>query len=186
MTAVNSLQLAAIYAQSDDPWNFRTSPYERAKFAATRAALLRNAYASALELGCGNGELARHLAPRCASYTGLDAVETALVAARRALPQGSFVQGYLPCILPEGRHDLIVVSEVLYFLDKPGLVAVAAQIAERWPNAEIVAVNWLGQSGNALEGEEALHVFARGLGRERAGVPVSSTAQYRIDRLSGS
>jgi len=186
MTAVNSLQLEAIYAQNDDPWNFRTSPYERAKFSATREALFRDAYASALELGCGNGELARHLAPLCASYTGLDAVETALAAARRAVPQGSFVQGYLPCILPEGHHDLIIVSEVLYFLDKAGLVAVAAQIAERWPNAEIVAVNWLGQSGNALEGEEALHLFGQGLGCKRAGVPVSRTAHYRIDRFAGS
>ena len=183
MSAVCATQLEAIYAHSDDPWNFRTSQYELAKFAATRAALLRNAYASALELGCGNGELARHLAPLCARYTGLDAVETALAAARRAVPPGCFVHGYLPCILPGGDHDLIVVSEVLYFLDTPGLLAVAGQIARRWPRAEILSVNWLGPSGNALEGEEALHAFAQGLGRASAGSLIVRSAQYRIDRF---
>jgi SAM-dependent methyltransferase len=181
--AVDRARLDALYAAGDDPWGFRTSEYEQAKFARTRAALTRDRYASALEIGCGNGELARHLAPACDRYTGLDAVETALAAARRAVPEGRFVQGFLPCPLPDGPHDLIVVSEVLYFLDRPGLAALAGEIAGRWPRAEVLAVTWLGPSGNALEGGEALAAFAAALAPGFRALPVARQARYRIDRF---
>lgn len=184
MTAVARDRLEAIYAGDDDPWRFRTSAYEHAKFDATRAALARDGYESALELGCGNGELARRLAPLCARYTGLDAVDTALAAAGRAVPQGRFVQGYLPCDLPDGPHDLIVLSEVLYFLDPAGLAAVADQIARRWPAAEVLAVTWLGPSGNALEGEAALALFAGAMALGFTQTPVTRTDRYRIDRFA--
>ena len=100
MTAVSCEQLEGIYAAGDDPWSFRTSAYEQSKFRATCAALPRRSYRSVLELGCGNGELARHIAPRCAAYTGVDAVQTALDAARRALPEGRFHRLFLPALLP--------------------------------------------------------------------------------------
>lgn len=183
MSAVGRDHLEALYARSDDPWGFRTSAYERAKFQATRAALGRPRYASALEVGCGNGELARHLAPACDAYTGFDAVETALRAARRAVPHGRFVQGYLPCDLPGGEHDLIVVSEVLYFLDRPGLAHLGGQVARRWPRAEVLAVTWLGSSGNPLEGEAALAAFAEALAPAFSATPVSRAERYRIDRF---
>ena len=51
MTAVKQGHLQALYAGGDDPWGFRTSAYEQAKYQATRAALAQSAYASALELG---------------------------------------------------------------------------------------------------------------------------------------
>lgn len=148
--------LEAIYAETDDPWDFRGSAYERAKFDATAAALPRPRYASALEFGCGNGELARRLAPRCDAYAGLDAVETALEAARAAVPGARFVQGFLPCDLPAGDHDLLVLSEILYFLDADGIDATLRQIDGRWPGADVVCVTFRGPSGNPLEGEAAL------------------------------
>lgn len=190
MSAVGMDHLQALYANGDDPWGFRTSPYERERFEATRSALRRDRYESALEVGCGNGELARRLAPCCGRYTGLDAVDAALAAARRAVPGGRFVQGFLPCELPAGPgerpHDLVVLSEVLYFLDAPGLVALADQIARRWPVAEVLAVNWLGPSGNLLEGEAALDAFASALSPAFAMTPVARTERYRIDRFSAS
>lgn len=45
------------YAADPDPWNFAGSPYERDKYAATLAALPRERYASALEVGCSIGVL---------------------------------------------------------------------------------------------------------------------------------
>ena len=187
MSAVGLDHLQALYADGDDPWGFRTSPYERERFEATRAALGRDRYASALEVGCGNGELARSLSPLCDAYVGLDAVDAALEAARRAVPGGRFVRGFLPCELPAGPggrpHDLVVLSEVLYFLDPPGLAALAGQIARRWPGAEVLAVNWLGPSGNPLEGEAALDAFARALPPAFAMTPVARTERYRVDRF---
>jgi SAM-dependent methyltransferase len=184
MTAVTRDHLEGLYADGDDPWSFRTSAYEQAKFRATCAALPRPHYRSALELGCGNGELARHIAPRCDAYTGVDAVPTALEAARRAVPQARFHQLYLPADLPAGPHDLLILSEVLYFLDAPGLAALAGQIGRRWPGADLLCVTWLGPSGNALEGEEALTLFRDALRRPLR--KVAATGHYRIDVAEGA
>ncbi|WP_299812777.1 SAM-dependent methyltransferase [uncultured Jannaschia sp.] len=179
MSAVGRDALDALYASTDDPWNFRTSDYERAKYDATIAALPRTTFRSILEIGCGNGELARRLAPRAERYTGVDAVEVALDAARRAVPEGRFHRVYLPCDLPTGAHDLLVLSEILYFLDEPGLGSLAVQIDRRWPAAELLCVTWLGPSGNALEGGEALRLF--GDATARATRCVRMDPAYRID-----
>ena len=188
MTSVGLDHLRALYAGTDDPWAFRTSAYEAAKFDATAAALPRGRYASALEIGCGNGELARRLAPRCESYTGLDAVPSALDAARRAVPEGRFVEAFLPCALPTGpggaSHDLVVLSEVLYFLDRDGIAALATQIDLFCPAADVVVVTWLGDTGNPLGGSEALEAFARATHRPRRIAAVAPG--YRIDLFAPS
>ncbi len=54
-----------LYSQSVDPWDFRTSPYEQRKYAATLDILSRPRYARALEVGCSIGVLTRLLAGRC-------------------------------------------------------------------------------------------------------------------------
>ena len=177
--SVAQKQLEAIYAHSDDPWDFRSSPYEQSKFEATLAALPRARYASALELGCGNGELARRIASRCDAYLGLDAVETAIAAARAALPSGRFVRAFLPCDLPDRPHDLILLSEILYFLDADGIDATMEQIDRRWPSADVVCVTWRGPSGNPLEGEAAVALAIAAT--ERATRPVRLEPRYRID-----
>ena len=183
MIGVPQDHLQALYADGDDPWDFRTSVYEHDKFRATAQSLLRPAYASALELGCGNGELARHIAPRCRTYTGVDAVACALDAARRAVPAGHFVQTYLPCDLPRGPHDLIVLSEVLYFLCHDGLLSLGQQILRRWPAAEVIAVTWLGPTGNALQGEAALAAFVDAVSPRMTATSLARTENYRIDRM---
>ncbi|MEQ3626425.1 MAG: SAM-dependent methyltransferase [Celeribacter sp.] len=180
--SVSPDHLTRLYADTDDPWNFRTSAYEQAKFAATRAALARGSYRHALELGCGNGALAGHLAPLCAAYTGVDAVPRALRAARQAVPEGRFIEGWLPDDLPDGDFDLIVLSEILYFLDPAGLARLGAQVASRWPQAELIAVTWLGNTGHDLQGTRALALFARALGAGRGLQPVAREDNYRIDR----
>lgn len=183
MSAVSPARLAEIYGDGDDPWGFRHSPYEQAKFRKTCRALPRRRYRSALEIGCGNGELARRVSRRCARYAGVDAVETALAAARRAVPRGRFYRMHLPAPLPRGDHDLILLSEILYFLDRPGLDALARQIDRRWPRADILCVTWLGPSGNAIEGAPALRRFAQ-TGRRRFRSMPGST-RYRIDLARG-
>lgn len=186
MTAVPQSRLHEIYQHGDGPWAFRSSDYEQAKFRATADALAESRYRSALEVGCGNGELARRIAPRCDANTGVDAVATALEAARRVVPLGNFVQAYLPCPLPDGRHDLIVLSEILYFLDTPGLASLAFQIADRWPEAEVLSVNWLGPTGNPVEGLEALEDFASAMAPTFQCLAVAATDKFRIDRFAAS
>lgn len=169
--------LNALYADTADPWDFARSDYEQAKFAATRAALSRPRYASAFELGCGNGQLARHLAPLCDAYTGMVAVETA----RHALPQACFLQGFYPCALPKDAFDLLILSEILYFLDPPALRSLARDIAASWPRAEVICVTYLGQTGHELQGQEALEIFTAALDT-LAFETATRTEGYRIDR----
>jgi len=178
--AVSRPHLDRLYVDTDDPWDFRASSYERIRFTATVAALPRPHYHHALEVGCGNGELARRIAPSCAAYTGVDAVERALAAARKVVPNGRFVQAFLPCALPVGNYDLIVLSEILYFLDEDGLYDLAGQVDARWPGADVVSVTWLGPSGNSIEGDAALACFAQATTRPRASAPPGD-ARHRID-----
>eukprot|EP01037_Dinobryon_pediforme_P001478 gene1476-1499_t len=53
-----------LYAANPDPWNFNTSEYEAAKYAATLEALPRPRFHHGLEVGCSFGVLSRALAQR--------------------------------------------------------------------------------------------------------------------------
>jgi SAM-dependent methyltransferase len=155
--------LHSLYAETHDPWDFEHSTYEQNKFKATRNALSQPRYNATFELGCGNGQLARHLVQISDRYTGMDAVEKALSAARQAVPTGTFVKGFYPCPLPDDTFDLIVLSEILYFLNPQGIGLLASDIGSRWPNAEVICVTWLGPSGNELQGDDAAEIFKAAL-----------------------
>jgi SAM-dependent methyltransferase len=176
--------LETLYARGDDPWDFRGSDYERARFDAILATLPRPRFGEVLEIGCGNGELARRIVARCEAYTGLDAVGAALVAARVAVPEGRFVRDFLPCRLPEGDFDLILLSEILYFLDPDGITDLALQIDARWPEADVVCVNYRGPSGNLLEGEAALALFLATLDDRRTVRTAHLDPAFRVETVS--
>lgn len=181
--SVTPSELDRKYADTDDPWDFRTSGYEQAKFAATRGALSRGRYRSALELGCGNGTLAQHLSAVCDRYLGLDAVERAVQSARRTVPAAEFRQAWLPDDLPTGWFDLIILSEILYFLDRQDVTRLARDVLSRWEDAEILCVTWLGDTGHALQGEEALEIFNNVRPADRRLSLLRQTSDYRIDRF---
>ncbi|MCB1313074.1 MAG: class I SAM-dependent methyltransferase [Sedimentitalea sp.] len=181
MSPADLEDLQRLYAGSVDPWNFRESAYEQAKFAATRDALARPRYAACLELGCGNGELARHVAPLCDRYVGVDAVEIAVAEARRAVPAATFLTGVLPEDLPAGSFDLLILSEVLYFFESDAIRDLARRIHRRWPRAEIVCVCYLGPTEQALTGAQAFEAFAGAL-PERRFETIARTKDYCIAR----
>ena len=82
-----------VYRAKADPWNFQSSPYEAAKYAATLAALPRPLYRNALEIGCSIGVLTAQLAARCEQLLSIDVSEQALDQARERcaqLPQVRF------------------------------------------------------------------------------------------------
>ena len=59
MTSTNRSYFEEMYRDSDDPWEFGTSPYEQRKYAVTVASLPRSRYRSAYEPGCSIGVLDR-------------------------------------------------------------------------------------------------------------------------------
>lgn len=157
-----------IYAGSDDPWQFRSSPYERHKYAATLGALPRERFRSGLEIGCSIGELTSLLAARCDAMLGIDIAAAPLETARRRCagqPQVSFRQMGVPACWPDGAFDLIVLSEVLYFLSAEDLVATASRVREGGAEGTcVVLVNWLGRTDDPSSGDEAADRFIDALG----------------------
>jgi len=115
----------ALFEGGDDPWGFKTRWYEQRKRALTLAALTRPRYASAYEPGCANGELSAALADRCDQLLVSDGNTRALALARvrlAALPHVHVLQAWLPDEWPPGRFDLVVISEVGYYLDATALL----------------------------------------------------------------
>ena len=174
--------LHQLYANTDDPWDFARSTYEQQKFIATRNALTHQSYGNALELGCGNGALARHLAPLCARYTGLDAVERAVMAARSLVPSATFIRACYPCPLPGDGYDLIILSEVLYFMTPDAIAHLARDLARVAPRAEILCTTFLGDTELPLQGGQSLDVFRAAVNPYLDLKVVADTGRYRIDR----
>ena len=148
-----------MYQANPDPWGFSTSPYEQAKFRHTVAALEHRRFGAGLEVGCSIGILTRMLAPRCETLLGIDIVEEPLAAARARCadqPQVGFARMQVPMEWPRGQFDLIVLSEVLYFLSAADIEQCARHVLNSLlPGGIIILVNWLGQTDDPSPGDAA-------------------------------
>ena len=171
------------YARDRDPWKFATSPYEQQKYAATLAALPPDRrFARAFEVGCSIGVFTQLLAPRCDELLACDVSEMALAAARHrcASPHIQIERRRIPEQWPAGSFDLLVFSEVLYYLDPTDLTATAARARDAMaPGALALLVHYLGETDYPLSGDEAADQFLAALGE-----PVTRrqrTPLYRID-----
>lgn len=144
---VDAQYFAGLFASSDDPWAFRTRWYERRKRDLIMASLPRQFHERIFEPACANGELSAALAERCAELLchDLDPTAVALAQARLAhLPHIQVDQGRLPGDWPGGRFDLIVLSEIGYYLD-PGqwLQVIEQAVASLTADGGLLACHWL-------------------------------------------
>ena len=150
-----------IYATAPDPWNYATSAYEREKYARTLAALPRERYRRALEIGCSIGVLTAQLATRCDALLSIDVAERALAEARircAALPHVEFARLQVPQAFPEGRFDLIVVSEVGYYWSQADLQRACRQIVDRLePGGHLLLVHFTGEADDFAISGDAVH-----------------------------
>lgn len=154
-----------LYRMRDDPWGYETSPYEAAKYAATIAALKRPRYAFAIEAGCSIGVLSARLATLCDRLLSLDLVEQAVEKAANRLnlyPGARAMRATLPADWPQGNYDLIVLSELLYYLDAPAIDVLARCVArDAVDGAECVVVHYQGDTGTAIRPNAARDQFCR-------------------------
>jgi len=175
-----------IYAESEDPWNFRSSVYEREKYAATLAALPARRFSQGLEVGCSIGELTALLAPLCDSLVGIDIVAEPLAAARlrcAGTPHVRFNQLCAPAEWPNGRFDLVMLSEVLYFLSSSDIRHLAGRVCQTLaPGGVVVLVNWLGQTDDPATGHAAAQTFIDAAPNLHHDMHQTHPG-YRIDRL---
>ncbi len=178
----------ALYAESPDPWGFRTSAYERDKYEATLAVLPRARYPSALEVGCSIGVFTRRLADHCDTVLAVDASARALseaAAANRDRPGVTFREAVLPRDFPEGRYDLIVLSEVLYYLAPEDLRQLAQHcLAALAPDGHMVLCHWLGETNYPLAGDEAAEMFITAVGPRWRRAAARRETAYRLDLLT--
>ena len=107
-----------------DPWGYTDRWYEERKRAVTLACLPRPEFRRALEVGCSVGVLTAELAPRCDGLLAVDVAQAAVDEARRrtaGVPGVEVRRVQTPAEWPEGSFDLIVLSEVGYYLDAEGV-----------------------------------------------------------------
>lgn len=133
-----------MYAADADPWGFTSRWYEQRKYALTLAALPEPTYDRGLEVGCSIGVLTAGLAARCRSLVGLDASPAALDAARARLPATvRLVQGAVPEQWPVGSYDLVVLSEVGYYLGAADLERLLDLVQrDLAPGGTVLACHW--------------------------------------------
>ncbi len=152
------------YQGARDPWRFATSPYEQRRYDLTVAALLRPRYERAFEPGCAVGELTRRLSARCDSVLAMDGSPTAVETARDRCHRCANITirvGEVPDDWPDGRFDLVVLSELGYYFTRPEL----GDLRERAVDAleaggTLVGVHWRGHSADhLLHGDEVQAVL---------------------------
>jgi predicted O-methyltransferase YrrM len=146
MSATTRAEFEARYRSDPDPWRYRASRYERDKYAATLAACGAGPFDDAVELGGSIGVFSAMLAPRCRRLTTIDFSATAVEQARLQLqphPHAAAVVGEIPAAIQRRRFDLVVASEVLYYLTRETLLATLAALEQRMPpGGTLVCVHW--------------------------------------------
>lgn len=147
-----------MYADEDDPWGFDRRWYERRKYDLTLAALPDPTYRRAVEPGCANGTLTERLAPRCDELIAFDLLPEVVARARARLSAHAHVEvreAEFPTWWPPGTGDLVVWSEVAYYLTDDGL-DVAASGLDGWlePGGTLVAVHYTGTTDYPRTGHE--------------------------------
>jgi len=138
-----------LYDRSPDPWRISVGWYERRKRALALAALPRERFRRVFEPGCGNGELTAQLALRADEVIAWDGVERAVLTCRARLgaaPAAGRVDvraATVPDEWPDGEFDLVVLSELGYYLDADDLDAVLRRtVAGLEPDGVLLAVHW--------------------------------------------
>ncbi|ALZ84569.1 methyltransferase [Pseudomonas oryzihabitans] len=149
----------SLYADSEDPWDYRHRWYEARKRDLTLAMLPHQRYAQGYEPGCSTGELSRRLADRCDRLLVSDGNASAVATASERLADQGHVEVrhlLLPGAWPQGTFDLIVISEIGYYLGTDGLDTLLSQ-AQRalLPGGVLLGCHWRHPiEGCALTGDQ--------------------------------
>jgi predicted TPR repeat methyltransferase len=149
------------YRAEGDPWGTLSDPAEQAKAAATLDACGEGPFERVCDLGTGIGVLAAALAPRCSALLAIDGAPSAVSAAIRRLapwPHARAQVAVVPADLPRGRFDLVVASELLYYLDASDLETTLGWLdGALMPGGRLVAVHWTGSERDMRQSGHDVH-----------------------------
>jgi cyclopropane fatty-acyl-phospholipid synthase-like methyltransferase len=162
----------ALYQQSPDPWNVGASWYERRKRALLLASLPQERYTHAFEPGCGTGEMTLALADRCDQVCAVDFSATAVHATRQRMTQQGLKQVQLhtlalpqqwpvPLVPSQPTFDLILISELAYYLDSETLdLFLTRCVASLKPSGDLVLCHWRHAFHDRRQTTDAVHAQA--------------------------
>ena len=175
-----------VYRANPDPWNFTASPYEAAKYQATLEALPNAHYPDAFEAGCSIGVLTAQLASRCGQLLSVDVSDQALQQARERcanLPNVRFEKRHLPAQFPDATFDLILVSEVGYYLSMADLLTFREQcISQLKPAGQLLLVHWTPFVHDyPLTGDQVHAAFLERTGADLRHLAARREERYRLD-----
>ena len=123
-----------------------------------------------------------------AELVAIDVSERAIARARRRLRGRRgvhFARASFPEELPAGRWDLIVCSEILYYLDDEAFAVAVERLRESLERGStVLAVHWRAATRTyPLLGDEVHDRLVASLGRWHA--LDDRRPQYRLDRFEG-
>ncbi|WP_336922707.1 class I SAM-dependent DNA methyltransferase [Aquipuribacter sp. SD81] len=153
---------ARLWRDDDDPWRIADRWYERRKRDLVLAALPRERFGHALEVGCAAGHLTERLAARCDRVLACDVDATAVGLTRARVagvaPHVAVEQRRLPGQWPGGRFDLVVVSEVGYYLGADDLAELAGRSTDALASdGVLLACHWRHPAPDYPLDAEAVH-----------------------------
>lgn len=185
-TTLNSEYFEKVYAANDDPWNFETSEYEAEKYASTLKALPKEKYKNALEIGCSIGVLTKMLGEKCIHLLATDVSEKALEQAKKRcqdLENVNFKTMSFAEEFPDEKYDLIVVSEVAYYLSpEDWKLAISKMYKILEEKGEIILVHWLPEVHDYPQtGDEVHKMFSTEIGNKMKNIFNSRAEKYRIN-----
>ncbi|MBJ2154433.1 class I SAM-dependent methyltransferase [Variovorax sp. IB41] len=163
----------ALYSASEDPYALRERWYEARKRALLLAALPQARYRRVYEPGCGIGELTLALSHRCDHLLASDFSAHAVALARtrtEGRPNVRVAQHVLPADWPreDGRFDLIVLSELGYFLDRNDMQRLARCCEETLEaDGTLVACDWRPDFAQRSLSTKDVHAALAALGLAR-------------------
>jgi len=145
-TATPASYFDRMWSTGPDPWDHGGRFYEHRKYALTAATLQSDRYEAMFEPGCATGILTALLAPRADRYVATDRHPDAVgVTERRLAGAGHVVveQGQIPTDWPDGTFDVVILSEVLYYLEPDDVRTCLDRAAtSSHAGAELVAVHF--------------------------------------------
>ena len=132
-----------LFKNNPDPWHcdwkrdpigaLRCRFYEQRRYRNILQTIPRPLYQNGLEVGCATGIFTESLAKRCQNLLAIDYSETAVELGRRRcrnLSHVRFEHARIPEQFPEDHFDLIVLSEVAYYLSMEDFLATIGHIVE--------------------------------------------------------
>lgn len=162
-----------LYGANDDPYGLDDRWYEQRKRALLLASLPRPRYRNAYEPGCGAGALTAELAPRCQALLAADFSARAVEVTRTrtaSLPGVRVERHRLPDDWPgaSGPFDLIVLSELGYFLDADAMAVLAQRCAGSLAaDGTLLACDWRIDFPQRRLATQSVHALLENLGLHR-------------------